>query len=168
MIELLKNWPKGEPVPAISIRQPWASLVAWGFKDVENRSSWRYKHRGPMVIHASSSLPYLNDLQEARRLAEEDELGPNVLKSLHPDTYAGGIFEPGAIVGIGNLANVYGPEDETPDDAIALASPWAAEDANYWLYFDEAIPVEPLSYKGRVGLFKVPWDVASKLEEVPD
>lgn len=39
---------------AISFRQPWAWLVANGFKDIENRS-WRTDHRGPVLIHASSA-----------------------------------------------------------------------------------------------------------------
>jgi hypothetical protein len=36
----------------ISIRQPWASLIAVGIKDVENRS-WPTRYRGAVLIHAS-------------------------------------------------------------------------------------------------------------------
>jgi hypothetical protein len=36
----------------ISIRQPWASLIVEGYKDVENRT-WRTFYRGPLLIHAS-------------------------------------------------------------------------------------------------------------------
>ena len=38
----------------LSIRQPWASLIVEGFKDVENRS-WRTPIRGEIAIHASAS-----------------------------------------------------------------------------------------------------------------
>lgn len=38
----------------ISIKQPWASLVAAGIKDIENRS-WDPKFQGKILIHASSS-----------------------------------------------------------------------------------------------------------------
>lgn len=38
----------------LSIRQPWASLIVKGFKDVENRS-WRTPIRGEIAIHASAS-----------------------------------------------------------------------------------------------------------------
>lgn len=38
----------------LSIRQPWASLIIKGFKDVENRS-WRTSIRGEIAIHASAS-----------------------------------------------------------------------------------------------------------------
>jgi hypothetical protein len=40
---------------AISIRQPWASLIVAGVKPVENRS-WRTRYRGPVLIHASSRM----------------------------------------------------------------------------------------------------------------
>lgn len=37
---------------ALSIRQPWASLITAGLKDVENRT-WRTMVRGKILIHAS-------------------------------------------------------------------------------------------------------------------
>lgn len=40
---------------ALSIRQPWAWLVAHGFKPVENRT-WNTKFRGEFLIHASKSF----------------------------------------------------------------------------------------------------------------
>lgn len=44
---------------ALSIKQPWAWLIAHGFKDIENRS-WKYppSYRGEMLIHASKSFDY--------------------------------------------------------------------------------------------------------------
>lgn len=38
---------------ALSVRQPWASLIAAGVKTIELRS-WRTRHRGPLVIVAST------------------------------------------------------------------------------------------------------------------
>jgi hypothetical protein len=38
----------------LSVRQPWASLLVHGFKDVENRT-WATSYRGPLVIHAGKS-----------------------------------------------------------------------------------------------------------------
>lgn len=37
----------------LSIKQPWASLIAEGIKDVENRT-WRTNFRGRVFIHASA------------------------------------------------------------------------------------------------------------------
>ena len=40
---------------ALTLRQPWASLVMAGIKDVENRT-WRTNYRGRLVIHAGSGI----------------------------------------------------------------------------------------------------------------
>jgi hypothetical protein len=39
---------------AITIWQPWASLIMMGAKQFETRS-WETKHRGPLAIHAGAS-----------------------------------------------------------------------------------------------------------------
>ena len=38
---------------ALSIKQPWASLIAHGIKDIENRN-WKTHFRGRIYIHASA------------------------------------------------------------------------------------------------------------------
>lgn len=45
---------------ALSIKQPWASLIAHGIKDIENRT-WATKYRGTIYIHASGK-PSFNNL----------------------------------------------------------------------------------------------------------
>ena len=40
---------------ALSIRQPWAWLIANGHKDIENRS-WKTDRRGRIAVHASKSF----------------------------------------------------------------------------------------------------------------
>jgi hypothetical protein len=40
---------------AISIHQPWSSLIALGEKHYETRN-WKPQHRGPIIIHASKSF----------------------------------------------------------------------------------------------------------------
>jgi len=43
-------------VKAITLTQPWATLVAIGAKRIETRS-WRTHYRGPLAIHAAKALP---------------------------------------------------------------------------------------------------------------
>lgn len=50
---------EGEPmseIRALSLTQPWASLIALGAKQMETRS-WPTKYRGPVLIHAAKSMP---------------------------------------------------------------------------------------------------------------
>lgn len=41
---------------ALTIRQPWASLIATGAKTIETRP-WRTDYRGPVLIHAGAHRP---------------------------------------------------------------------------------------------------------------
>ncbi len=41
---------------ALTLTQPWASLVAFGYKRVETRS-WRTSYRGALAIHAAKGFP---------------------------------------------------------------------------------------------------------------
>lgn len=43
---------------ALSIKQPWAQLIASGIKDIENRT-WKTHFRGRIFIHASGDLKLL-------------------------------------------------------------------------------------------------------------
>ncbi len=42
-------------VKALTVRQPWASLIIAGYKDVENRS-WTTSYRGRLAVHAGRTL----------------------------------------------------------------------------------------------------------------
>ncbi len=41
---------------AITLHQPWATLVAVGAKRIETRS-WATSYRGPLAIHAARTTP---------------------------------------------------------------------------------------------------------------
>ncbi len=45
---------------ALTILQPWASLIACGAKKIETRS-WATKYRGPLAIHAGMNDKYLRE-----------------------------------------------------------------------------------------------------------
>lgn len=47
--------PTGMTMKAITLTQPWATLVALGLKVTETRS-WRTAYRGPLAIHAAKGL----------------------------------------------------------------------------------------------------------------
>lgn len=48
---------------AISIQEPYASLIAYGYKKIETRS-WATKYRGEILIHASKSKKYLQSIKD--------------------------------------------------------------------------------------------------------
>lgn len=57
---------------ALTLTQPWASLVAFGLKRFETRS-WHTNYRGPLAIHAAKGLP-----AAARRLFRTEPFASDV------------------------------------------------------------------------------------------
>ena len=72
---------KKRQIKALSVRQPWASLIASGKKTIEVRQK-RTNYKGPLLICATKRPPVppfgcmvaLVDLVECRPMAEADEL----------------------------------------------------------------------------------------------
>lgn len=52
----------------LTVRQPWAWLIAAGHKDIENRT-WATSYRGPLLIQASAKRPNPAEWDEAIRFA---------------------------------------------------------------------------------------------------
>lgn len=48
--------PPTAPMKALTVRQPWATLIALGIKRIETRTR-DTKHRGPLAIHAAATMP---------------------------------------------------------------------------------------------------------------
>jgi hypothetical protein len=59
---------------ALSVKQPWAGLIASGKKTVELRS-WRTKYRGPLLICASARPSRTPLAQERTRLLSDAPTG---------------------------------------------------------------------------------------------
>ncbi len=124
---------------ALSLRQPWASLVVAGLKDVENRR-WRTTYRGPILIHAARTE------ESGAALAPLPE---GALRWLR-ERAENGTLPRGALLGHVRLIDIV-------QDADAF-SPWAMPGAEIWhwlLAHAVAFP-EPVPWRGLPGLFEVP------------
>lgn len=129
---------------ALSVRQPWASLILLAGKDIENRT-WNTSVRGRVLIHASKGMTkaeYSDALNFAlainpdlvRSLVASNKLGPN-------DLHRGGI--------IGSV--------ELVDCVIGrrfCKSPWFQGPWGFVLAEPQSLPFVPM--KGRLGFFDVP------------
>ena len=111
---------------AISIRQPFASLIVHGIKSIENRN-WSTSVRGRVLIHASLYRP------TAERLAE--------IEARH------GIKIPAMLFG-GIVGSV-----EIVDVAMSHPSPWFCGPFGFVLANPRPLPFLPC--KGALGFFNV-------------
>lgn len=110
---------------ALTIRQPWGSLIVAGIKDVENRS-WRTNHRGPLLIHAGAAMDPVEGWRvlEVARLAE---------------------IPRGALIG---MVEVVGCVRDSP-------SRWARPGQWHWELANARPLPRPIPIRGRLGLFEV-------------
>ncbi|URM37161.1 ASCH domain-containing protein [Flavobacterium anhuiense] len=57
---------------ALSIKNPWAFLIASGIKDIENRT-WRTNFRGKIQIHVSAKIAWVDfTLKQLKELESHD------------------------------------------------------------------------------------------------
>jgi hypothetical protein len=124
---------------ALSIRQPWASLILLAGKDIENRS-WPTHTRGPILIHAAKSMTrreYLDamDFFDANGTCRIGHL----LDSFEPDS-----LPRGGIIGSVNLVDCVYQSD----------SPWFQGPYGFVLRDQKPLPFVP--FKGQLGFFDVP------------
>ncbi|MRR49404.1 MAG: ASCH domain-containing protein [Rhodocyclaceae bacterium] len=120
---------------ALSIRQPWAWLIANGHKDVENRD-WTTRYRGLFLIHAGKTRDK-GMFDDARWIAED--LGIQI-----PDMDA---LDYGGLVGHGVIS----------DCVTAHASPWFFGEFGFLVR--DATPLPYIPYRGLLNFFNVPVEI---------
>jgi len=50
-----KSKERPRPIPALTVKQPWAWAIVHAGKDIENRD-WVTHYRGPLLVHAGARL----------------------------------------------------------------------------------------------------------------
>lgn len=139
---------------ALTLTQPWASLVILGAKRFETRK-WKTAHRGPLAIHAARGFP-----EAAKALAVREPFQQALFGSHDPCPE---VLPFGALLGVVEVAGCCRTEEVA-----------AAKDAEHSveLAFGDFTPgryawelrllkrfAEPIPVAGHLGL----WDVPDKL-----
>lgn len=119
------------PTVALSIMQPWAALIVYGLKDIENRS-WSTRFRGPVLIHAGKKRD--GDAQD------------DVDGFLHPVTgeslpWDGLTFDTGGVVGVAEIVDCVSRSD----------SPWFVGEYGFLIRNARPLPFRPC--RGQLGFF---------------
>lgn len=132
---------------AISIRQPWAWLVAMGVKDIENRT-WPTKHRGRTLIHAGQTMTRREyaDVADFVRSINRSNLiaGSGAPPIILPEFEN---LERGGIIGTVDIHDCILPERRV--------SHWHME-GQHGFALRDATRVRFKPYHGQLGIFYVP------------
>lgn len=119
---------------ALSIRQPWAWLIIYGGKDIENRS-WHTKHRGRFLVHAAKGMT-MAEYDNALAYCQERNL------PMPPSPYFGNLHRGGIIGSV-----------ELVDSVDTSDSPWYMGQKGFVLRDPKPLTFTPL--KGRLQFFEV-------------
>lgn len=128
---------------ALSLRQPWAWLVATGIKDVENRT-WPTKFRGRFYIHAGKS-------SEIKVQGLGDAWILNRLAAGQVTRYRNARLDRGAIIGEATLVDC---KFRFPDENASLYSKWAEGGLYGFVLADPILYEEPIPCRGFLGFFE--------------
>lgn len=133
---------------ALSLRHPYAELLANGQKTIELRS-WNTKHRGKFLIHASKYKPSLSELESFGLKLDELEFG--------------------ALIGSAELTSVknYDDLDESEwenDIPLHLAGINYVTSTKGFIIKNAKKFSEPIPYKGQLNFFNVTDTVQTKID----
>lgn len=139
--------PVPAPMKALSIRQPWASLIVLGFKDIENRT-WMTRERGTILVHASKGMTR----------AEHEDAIDFAVDAIRSDPRHAGKKETTTLRALGfafedlQRGGIIGQVDIV-DCVRFSASPWYTGAFGLVLANAKPLPFQPL--KGALGFFEV-------------
>jgi hypothetical protein len=149
-------------VKALSLTQPWASLVAIGAKRIETRS-WATHYRGPVAIHAAKGFP-----RECRDLVGVEPFRSALLAGIAHGRLArheSGELPLGAIVAVARLTSCL---RFTPDVVAQLEAKYGAVEmafgafgtGRYGFVLEGVQALEtPIPCKGALGIWQVPSEI---------
>ncbi|KMO29727.1 hypothetical protein VQ03_29060 [Methylobacterium tarhaniae] len=136
------------PRKAISVRQPWAHMILYEGKPVENRS-WSTNYRGPVLLHAAKSMTNAEcddalDLLEA--ISRQDQQA-----NLQRRARILNDMRRGGIVGVVEIV----------DCVTEHPSPWFIGRYGFVLANPRPLPFVPC--RGALGFFEVPDEAMADL-----
>lgn len=136
---------------ALTLHQPWASLIALGVKTIETRS-WVTNYRGPLAIHAGRQTPMAGALGDFRVWCESGAVW--WLDGRHGDPGSNRYWPLtfGAVIAICELVDVVPIEHATPDPYGDFTP------GRYAWLLDDIVPLdEPVPARG----FQKLWEWAA-------
>jgi activating signal cointegrator 1 len=149
-------------VKALTMTQPWATLVAIGENSIETRS-WGTRYRGPLAVHAAKGFP-----RDARELCRVSPYRQALARHSYVDA---GDLPLGAVIAVATLDDVIRFTTRSRADARIRArrGELPRNEADFgdfsagrygWVLEDVKLLEKPIPARGMLGL----WKLTNKLE----
>jgi hypothetical protein len=150
---------------ALSMTQPWATLLAHGYKTIETRS-WRTDYRGPLAIHAAKGWP-----REAMELCLSEPFRSCLREA---GVKKVGDLPRGAILGTCIIAWCARTENLVADSLHPAEQPFDAQEHAFgdyshgrwgWKVANVRLLPEPIAARGALGLWAVPDAIVAQIQD---
>jgi len=150
---------------ALTLYQPWATLVAIGAKKIETRS-WKTDYRGPLAIHAGKNKKYIDGKNKLYICDKEPFISYLTAYSRRCQWLFGAVTPRGVILATCELVGCYEIRDfqcssfPSDDGRWWLISPDERAFGDYtsgrfaWLLDNIHILPKPVEMKGSLGLWE--------------
>ena len=125
---------------AITIKEPWASMIACGFKHIETRS-WSTKYRGRIAIHAGKGKPP----------KEWAEHVPDMMEMV-------GDIHPGCVIAYADLVDCKPITSELIDEVKRNNTEYISgfyEVGRFAFVLENVERVAPMEAKGKLGIWNI-------------
>lgn len=145
---------------ALTLTQPWATLVAIGAKKIETRS-WPTTYRGPIAIHAAKGFP-----DYARVCCHDVPFGGVLSAAGYRDEEE---LPRGVIVAVATLAECWDFDEESAERIRGARDLWPEHEVDfgdftpgrYGFRLDDVLRLAtPVPARGMLNLWDLPADVA--------
>lgn len=146
--------------PALTVKQPWAHMIAYGGKTIENRG-WETRYRGMFAIHAGKGWD---------RDAEDDPVAVEAwsvwIRNADPEFRAlpfdrknpGITFA--AVIAVADLTGCHEAAQPT-----CACSPWAEANQWHWELSNIRPLANPIPCLGKLGLWRLPEDTGRAVRD---
>lgn len=152
---------------ALTLTQPWATLIAIGAKTIETRG-WNTSYRGPVAIHAAKGFPL-----GARETCHDLPFGPVLRAAEYTDESE---LPRGAVIALAELADVFRFDHRTWFEVEGRAQrgelPLHESDFGdfgedrYGFVLANVRPLKrPLYVRGMLALWTVPNDIIALIDD---
>ena len=145
---------------ALTVRQPWASAIIYGGKDVENRT-WQTGHRGRLLIHAGKAVDW-NAPDHAWAAAGLVPYRRGAGRQNWTASLALGV-----IIGTVDLTASHLDAEcwHLDDHRVAFCSRWAMRDQFHWTLAEPRPFRQPVPANGKLGLWQPDASIADAILE---
>ena len=135
-------------IPAITLWQPWATWIAWGWKTIETRGHNRFKGLvGKMIaIHAGQKFdPHAHQMADGYIRQIPD--GPIEQRLAYPPSYypKGAVVCTAVVAAVGRLSNACSQRALCPCDST-----------RFGLELVEITDFKPIAWRGSQGIWQIP------------